>query len=289
MLWCVRVGRSRFSSLGTARGAAGRSPLRMGLPPSTGQPQPPVGPGQLRKGFLIAPISKAAVPRSQRPCLGKPGSAQHQERPHGRTSPARNRTEHSPGRVCSLARGFPWCWWSGGELCFLLGERRAWGSCSMNHSCAEPGRLSSRMSSATVSLRSPFLLLGEHEVDGEDPQASAGTRDSYNCNFPTALVRGTLRVPWGITPVSSMVPTEVAAAVVPVVWASGILRKWTRAEPLRFTPKPESILCPSVPAWLFVALQAEEPRPEMAQCCCDPQWVSPALGTVPRAPFGIPC
>ncbi|XP_051650451.1 translation initiation factor IF-2-like [Manacus candei] len=52
-----------------------------------------------------------------------------------------------------------------------------------------------RMSSATVSLRSPFLLLGEHEVDGEDPQASAGTRDLYNCNFPTALIRGTLRVP----------------------------------------------------------------------------------------------
>ncbi|XP_051667735.1 uncharacterized protein LOC127481927 isoform X1 [Manacus candei] len=39
----------------------------------------------------------------------------------------------------SLARGFPWC---GGELCFLLGERTALGSCSMSHSCAEPGSLS---------------------------------------------------------------------------------------------------------------------------------------------------
>ncbi|XP_039234859.1 uncharacterized protein LOC114000271 [Pipra filicauda] len=56
--------------------------------------------------------------------------------------------------------------------------------------------LSSRMSSATVSLRSPFLLLGEHEVDGEDPQASAGTRDWHSCDFPPALVRGTFRVPW---------------------------------------------------------------------------------------------
>ncbi|XP_027524354.1 uncharacterized protein LOC113959484 [Corapipo altera] len=46
----------------------------------------------------------------------------------------------------------------------------------------------------------------------------------------------------GITPVSSKVPTEVAAAVVPGVWASGIPRKWTRAEPVRITPKPESLL-----------------------------------------------
>ncbi|XP_051625370.1 uncharacterized protein LOC127461525 isoform X2 [Manacus candei] len=36
----------------------------------------------------------------------------------------------------------------------------------------------------------------------------------------------------GITPVSSKVPTEVAAAVVPVVWASGIPGKWKRAEPV---------------------------------------------------------
>ncbi|XP_032541542.1 uncharacterized protein LOC116785686 isoform X2 [Chiroxiphia lanceolata] len=170
---------------------------------------------------------------------------------------------------------FPLVLGSGGELCFLRGERTALGSCSMTHSCAEPGTWSSRMLSATVSPRSPFLLLGEHEVDGEDPQASAGTRDSYNCDFPTALLRGTLRVPRGITPVSSKVPTEVAAAVVPVVWASGIPRKMTRTEPVRITPKPESLL-------------AEEPRPELAECWCDPQWVSPALGTVPRAPFGIP-
>ncbi|XP_064515992.1 uncharacterized protein LOC135416638 [Pseudopipra pipra] len=102
----------------------------------------------------------------------------------------------------------------------------------MSHSCAEPGSLSSRMSSATVSLRSPFLLLGEHEVDGEDPQPSAGTRDSHNCDFSPALLRWTFRVPWGITPVSSKVPTEVAAAVVPVVWASGTAGEWKRAEPV---------------------------------------------------------
>ncbi|XP_051626542.1 uncharacterized protein LOC127462162 isoform X12 [Manacus candei] len=34
----------------------------------------------------------------------------------------------------------------------------------------------------------------------------------------------------GITPVSSKVLTEVAAAVVPVVWASGIAGEWKRAE-----------------------------------------------------------
>ncbi|XP_032547575.1 uncharacterized protein LOC116788649 isoform X2 [Chiroxiphia lanceolata] len=140
--------------------------------------------------------------------------------------------------VSRLARGFPWC---GGELCFLRGERRASGSCSMTPSCAEPGSLS-RMSSATMSLRSPFLLLGEHEVDGEDPQASAGTRDSYSCDFPTALVRGTSWVPWGITPVSSKVLTEVAAAVVPVVWASGTPGEWKRAEPVGITPTVGSVL-----------------------------------------------
>ncbi|XP_027488922.1 uncharacterized protein LOC113941987, partial [Corapipo altera] len=157
----------------------------------------------LREGFLIAPVPKAAVPRSERLCLGKPGSAEQQERLHGRTSPARSRTQHSPGRgdTAGAVRLQPGSWFplvlgSGGELCFLLGERTALGSCSMTHSCAKPGSLSSRMSSATVSLRSPFLLLGEHEVDGEDPQASAGPRDSYSCDFPTALVRGTFRVPW---------------------------------------------------------------------------------------------
>ncbi|XP_051630918.1 uncharacterized protein LOC127464605 [Manacus candei] len=35
----------------------------------------------------------------------------------------------------------------------------------------------------------------------------------------------------GITPVSSKAPTEVAAAVVPVVWASGTAGEWKRAEP----------------------------------------------------------
>ncbi|XP_051641411.1 uncharacterized protein LOC127470206 isoform X6 [Manacus candei] len=101
----------------------------------------------------------------------------------------------------------------------------------MSHSCAEPGSLSSRMSSATMSPRSPFLLLGEHEVDGEDPQPSAGKRDWHNCDFSPALSRWTFRVPWGITPVSSKVLTEVAAAVVPVVWASGVPEEWKRAEP----------------------------------------------------------
>ncbi|XP_051629870.1 uncharacterized protein LOC127463888 [Manacus candei] len=91
-----------------------------------------------------------------------------------------------------------------------------------------------------------------------------------------------------ITPVSSKVPTEVAAAVVPVVWASGIPRKWPRTEPVRITPKPESLLCPSVPAWLFVALQAEEPRPEMAECWCDPQWVSLPSGQSPELPLASP-
>ncbi|XP_051641406.1 uncharacterized protein LOC127470206 isoform X2 [Manacus candei] len=147
----------------------------------------------------------------------------------------------------------------------------------MSHSCAEPGSLSSRMSSATMSPRSPFLLLGEHEVDGEDPQPSAGKRDWHNCDFSPALSRWTFRVPWGITPVSSKVLTEVAAAVVPVVWASGVPEEWKRAEP-----------CPSVPAWLFVALQAEEPRPEMAECWCDPEWVSLPLGQSPELPLASP-
>ncbi|XP_051641408.1 uncharacterized protein LOC127470206 isoform X3 [Manacus candei] len=146
----------------------------------------------------------------------------------------------------------------------------------MSHSCAEPGSLS-RMSSATMSPRSPFLLLGEHEVDGEDPQPSAGKRDWHNCDFSPALSRWTFRVPWGITPVSSKVLTEVAAAVVPVVWASGVPEEWKRAEP-----------CPSVPAWLFVALQAEEPRPEMAECWCDPEWVSLPLGQSPELPLASP-
>ncbi|XP_051660925.1 uncharacterized protein LOC127478806 isoform X3 [Manacus candei] len=113
--------------------------------------------------------------------------------------------------ICSLARGFPWC---GGELCFLLGERTALGSCSMSHSCAEPGSLS-RLRKAPQERKlyippqlyakgflppvsAPFLLLGEHEVDGEDPQASAGTRDSYNCDFPPALVKGTSRILLGM-------------------------------------------------------------------------------------------
>ncbi|XP_029817326.1 uncharacterized protein LOC115307632 [Manacus vitellinus] len=41
---------------------------------------------------------------------------------------------------------FPLVLGSGGELCFLPGERRALGSCSMSHSCAEPGSLSSTLS-----------------------------------------------------------------------------------------------------------------------------------------------
>ncbi|XP_051641410.1 uncharacterized protein LOC127470206 isoform X5 [Manacus candei] len=46
--------------------------------------------------------------------------------------------------------------------------------------------------------------------------------------------------------------------------------------------------CPSVPAWLFVALQAEEPRPEMAECWCDPEWVSLPLGQSPELPLASP-
>ncbi|XP_051631669.1 uncharacterized protein LOC127465212 isoform X2 [Manacus candei] len=46
--------------------------------------------------------------------------------------------------------------------------------------------------------------------------------------------------------------------------------------------------CPSVPAWLFVALQAEEPRPEMAECWCDPQWVSLPSGQSPELPLASP-
>ncbi|XP_051632390.1 uncharacterized protein LOC127465894 [Manacus candei] len=45
----------------------------------------------------------------------------------------------------------------------------------------------------------------------------------------------------GITPVSSKVPTEVAAAVVPVVWASGVPGEWKRAEPVGITPDVGSI------------------------------------------------
>ncbi|XP_051650431.1 uncharacterized protein LOC127474062 [Manacus candei] len=43
--------------------------------------------------------------------------------------------------------------------------------------------------------------------------------------------------------------------------------------------------CPSVPAWLFVALQAEEPRAEMAECWCDPEWVSLPSGQSPELPL----
>ncbi|XP_064518136.1 uncharacterized protein LOC135417691 [Pseudopipra pipra] len=46
----------------------------------------------------------------------------------------------------------------------------------------------------------------------------------------------------GITPVSSKVPTEVAAAVVPVVWASGTAGEWKRAEPVGITPDVGSLL-----------------------------------------------
>ncbi|XP_051666390.1 uncharacterized protein LOC127481288 [Manacus candei] len=84
----------------------------------------------------------------------------------------------------------------------------------MSHSCAEPGSLS-RLRKAPQERKlyippqlyakgflppvsAPFLLLGEHEVDGEDPQASAGTRDSYNCDFPPALVKGTSRILLGM-------------------------------------------------------------------------------------------
>ncbi|XP_032542597.1 collagen alpha-1(I) chain-like [Chiroxiphia lanceolata] len=92
----------RFSCAGTARGAAGQNPPRMGLPPSTGGNRSHRWDRvSLREGSLIAPVPKAAVPRSQRLCLGKPGSAQHQERLHGRTSPARSRTQDTPGEFAA--------------------------------------------------------------------------------------------------------------------------------------------------------------------------------------------
>ncbi|XP_051668130.1 uncharacterized protein LOC127482133 isoform X2 [Manacus candei] len=48
----------------------------------------------------------------------------------------------------------------------------------------------------------------------------------------TKCVQAAALVVQGITPVSSKAPTEVAAAVVPVVWASGIAEEWKRAEPV---------------------------------------------------------
>ncbi|XP_051647272.1 uncharacterized protein LOC127472726 [Manacus candei] len=154
----------------------------------------------LALGFL--PTGQGSWPESFKPGAQWPS--------HHPCSPSRaGCCPSAPDR--SLARGFPWC---GGELCFLLGERTALGSCSMSHSCAEPGSLS-RLRKAPQERKlyippqlyakgflppvsAPFLLLGEHEVDGEDPQASAGTRDSYNCDFPPALVKGTSRILLGM-------------------------------------------------------------------------------------------
>ncbi|XP_032541515.1 uncharacterized protein LOC116785678 isoform X2 [Chiroxiphia lanceolata] len=186
---------------GNCPGGCRPEPPEDGAPPEhRGQPQPPVGPGQPAGRFpdrSCPQSSCASFPETlpgQARLSAAPGEAARED------EPGQEQDTGHPGRgdTAGDVRLQPGSWFplvlgSGGELCFLLGERMALGSCSMTHSCAEPGNQSSRMSSTTMSLRSPFLLLGEHEVDGEDPQASAGTRDSYNCDFPTALVRGTLR------------------------------------------------------------------------------------------------
>ncbi|XP_051650437.1 uncharacterized protein LOC127474065 [Manacus candei] len=131
----------------------------------------------LALGFL--PTGRGSWPESFKPGEQWPS--------HHPCSPSRpGCCPSAPDR--SLARGFPWC---GGELCFLLGERTALGSCSMSHSCAEPGSLSSTLSA-----------VGRAQGRWRRSPASAGTRDSYNCDFPTTLVKGTSRILLGMCQLS---------------------------------------------------------------------------------------